>query len=646
MYALLAVAAMASGLPAGCSDPIQEGEPVSVSIDLSAPRAAIDDKVFGLFIEHQGRCIYGGIWAEMLADRKFYYPVRGSFTPYQYRSSWESAGHGEELYMDTASTYVGQYAAKIVLAKTGQGGIRQGKLGLKKGKTYVGHVVVAADPGVEVKVSLAWGDKDAERHVQLLGGVTSSYQRKTFKLTSGGDTSDGKLYIEGTGKGQFKIGTASLMPEDNVNGFRADVLKLLKELNPPVLRWPGGAFADYYDWKDGIGKRDLRVPREIWAYDRPALESNDFGLHEFMLLCKTLGAEPYIVIRARTDADAPAAAKAVEYCNGQTSSTMGSLRAKNGHAAPFKVSMWGIGNESYSFMRVDTFNKLHKKMAAAMRAVDPAIKIVAVGGMGINGLSSGSDWTSSMLSTCSDQMNLLGEHVYGKGSKDLRKHANAIRKDILSFLSRHREIRKSWSKSKKKIRIAFDEWNYDWTGRPEYYGEAGVRYFQSHALGIAAALHALLDASDLVGMANAHPVNVHGLIKTNATAAALETTGLVLKLYRRRYGKLPLNVSGGIGQDLDPVGISAALTADRSTLTVGVVNPSNNDYQLLLTLKGGTPGSGGRRWTIASSDPLAYNAPGAPASVSIVESNADGASGALSVPPLSVNLFRLPVTLP
>lgn len=645
-HALLAAVLITSVLSSGCSDPSAAGEPVSVSIDISAPRAAIDDKVFGLFIEHQGRCIYGGIWAEMLKDRKFYYPIRGSFTPYQYRSPWEPSGDGEEIYMDTASSYVGQYAAKIMLDKGGLGGIHQGKLGLKKGKAYAGYVVVAAAPGVEVQVALAWGDGDTARQVKVLNGVTSSYQKITFELTSGGDTSDGKLFIKGKGPGQFRIGAASLMPADNVNGLRADVLKLLKELNPPVIRWPGGAFADYYDWKDGIGERDLRVPREIWAYDRPALESNDFGLHEFMLLTKTLAAQPYFVLRARTEADAAAAAQAVEYCNGQPSTTMGILRAQNGHSAPFKVPLWGIGNESYSFMRVETFYKLHQKLAAAMRAVDPTIKLVGVGGLGISGLSSQSDWTQSMLSTSSAQMDFIGEHVYGQGSKDLRTHANAIRKDILRFLAQHRKIRKSWPPSKKQVRLAFDEWNYIWFGRTEYYGEAGVRYDQSHALGIAAALQTLLDASDLVGMANAHPVNVHGLIKTNATDAALETTGLVLKLYRARYGKFPLGVSGDIGEDLDPVGVAAALTADRATLTIGVVNPSKTSYQLVTTLKGGTPGAGGKRWTIASNNPLAFNEPGAPAAVSIEESDVDGAGGLLPVPPLSVNIFRLPLTPP
>jgi len=488
-------------------------------------------------------------------------------------------------------------------------------------------------------VALSWGDAPGQRVELLLSGLTSSYRKATFELTATEDATDGRLELLGQG-GVFRVGAASLMPADNVKGLRADTLKLLQEVRPPVIRWPGGAFADYYDWRDGVGDRDRRPPRLIWSYDQPALESHDFGLQEFMQLCEILKAQPDLAIKAMTAADAAPAAEAVEYCNGGSETKLGALRGKHGHPQPFGVSWWGVGNESYSYMQADSFTGLHQQLVKAMRAVDPSIKIVAVGGVGVPGISGVGDWTRSMLTRCADQLDMISEHVYGAGDADLWKHANAIRAGILDVVSRHRLLRQGTSDLKPGIGIAFDEWNYDWLGRQEFYGEAGVRYEQRHALGTAAALFALFDSSDLVSMANAHAVNAHGFIKTSATAAAFETTGLVFKLFRNHFGKHPLPLVGSPEKQLDPVGLTAALTADRTALTIGAVNPSTRRYTLTPVIKGATLAAQGQRWTIASTDPLAYNEPGQPPAVQI-EEQALAATHTLELPPLSICLYRV-----
>ena len=110
------------------------------------------------------------------------------------------------------------------------------------------------------------------------------------------DTSDGRLEIVGTGTGSFHVGVASLMPADNVSGFKAATIHWLKELGIEIARWPGGNFVSAYDWRDGIGDRDTRPPRRELAWH--GLESNDMGIDDFMVFCRLVGAVPYLAVNS------------------------------------------------------------------------------------------------------------------------------------------------------------------------------------------------------------------------------------------------------------------------------------------------------------------------------------------------------------
>ena len=172
--------------------------------------------------------------------------------------------------------------------------------------------------------------------------------------------------------------------------------------------------------------------------------------------------------------------------------------------------------------------------------------------------------------------------------------------------------------------------------------------------------------SDIVFMANyAQTVNVIGAIKTTKTAAAFETTGLVLNLYRNHFGQLPVTVTG----DTDALDVVAALTADRKALTVGIVNPTQHECEVTLDLEGAQPAGGrfdpvqpdevgfdpvqadglvalagtGRLWLIASfeNDPMAYNEPGKDPNVRITEKMIDRVLSELEAPPFSVSLYML-----
>ncbi len=329
------------------------------------------------------------------------------------------------------------------------------------------------------------------------------------------------------------------MPADNIYGWRADTLARLRELNSPVYRWPGGNFVSGYDWRDGIGDPDKRPPRKNPAWK--GIESNDVGLDEFMVLCREIDTEPFIAVNTGLGG-AEAAAEELEYVNGAAASKEGARRAANGHPKPYGVKFWGIGNEMYGdwqlgHMPLAEYLKKHNRVVDAMRAVDPAIVPIAVGAVG--------DWSKQMLTTAVNHMSLLSEHIYWQNKPEVAAHVEQATEGIRRIADAHRAYRRELPSLKgKDIKIALDEWNY-WYGANEY-GELGTQYFLQDGLGAAVALHELFRNSDIFFMANyAQTVNVIGAIKTTKTEAELETTGLVLKLYRERFGVTPVEVGAG-----------------------------------------------------------------------------------------------------
>ncbi len=453
----------------------------AATIQLSRARAPMSKYIYGQFIEHLGRCIYGGIWAEMLEDRKFFYNVGDKQSP------WKPAGDPAAIAMNAAAPFVGAHTPDITLAGTGTpAGIEQGELGVTAGRRYVGRVVLAGDAGAgPVQVSLVWGAGEKDRQTVTILSVSRDFHPFPMSFTPAATTDAARLEISARGKGLLRIGTASLMPADNVEGFRADTLQLLRELNSPVYRWPGGNFVSGYDWRDGIGDRDRRPPRKNPAWR--GVEHNDVGIDEFMALCRLLATEPYIAVNSGLGS-VQSAADEVEYVNGAATTPQGAVRAKNGHKAPYACRFWSIGNEMYGnwqlgHMPLAEYQEKHNEFARAMRARDPSITLVGVGAVG--------QWTEGMLTNCADNMGLISEHFYVQEAPGLMSHVALVPRQIKRIAGAHRTYRQTLpTLAGKDIRIALDEWNY-WYG-PHLYGELGTQYFLRDALGIVAGLHEYL----------------------------------------------------------------------------------------------------------------------------------------------------------
>ena len=623
---------------------IAEGQTHSVTIDAGKTGEPISTFIYGQFIEHLGRCIYGGIWAEMLEDRKFYFPITSQYDPYRGTravpkdspfavvgsSPWQIIGPAESITMVKENSFVGDHTPLIQPG----GGIRQLDLGLVENKEYEGYVYLKPqEKTTNVIVSLRWGDGSEEHTSNQILVIANDYGKYSFRLTAGASTDKGVLEIEvaDIAKSACFIGTVSLMPADNVEGMRADTLEVLKELNAPLYRWPGGNFVSGYDWRDGIGQRDRRPPRKNPAWT--GVEHNDFGFNEFIHFCRMLDAEPLVTVNTGFG-DAYSAAAQLEYSNGSTETLMGALRAKNGDPEPFDVRFWCIGNEMWGrwqlgYMSLRHYVQKHNWVVDKMRDVDPDIIPIASGNAG--------EWSEGLLKDCSDHIDQIAEHFYCQEKPDLIEHTAQIADQIRRKVQFHQDLRKKLDALKgKDIRIAMTEWNY-WYG-PHVFGELGTRYFHKDGLGIAKGLHEYFRHSDMIFMANyAQTVNVIGCIKASKTAAALETTGLVLKLYRNHFGNVPVAVTG----DASPLDVSVAWAPNRRALTVGVVNPTEEERELTMDLQGVRLRRSGKRWRIAHTDPMAHNEPGEEPKVVIEEEGLANVSNTLSLPPLSISLYRL-----
>ena len=603
--------------------------PPAVRVNAEKTGPPLSKYIYGQFIEHLGRCIYQGIWAEMLEDRKFFWPVA------QGESPWKIVGDPALVRMDKAKPFTGAHSPRIGLAGRTPGGLVQGALALVRDRQYVGRVVLAGDrTAAPVTVNLIWGVEPSMRQTLEVKDLGPDWKTFPLAFRAGASTDDGRLEVISAGRGSFRVGTVSIMPADNIDGFRPEVLALLKELDAPVYRWPGGNFASGYDWRDGVGDRDRRPPRKNPAWQ--GVEHNDVGLHEYMDLMRLLRADPYVTVNSGLG-DVKMAVEEVQYANGAADTPEGKLRAANGHPAPWGVKLWSVGNEMYGdwqlgHMPLADYVRKHIQFAVAMKAVDPSIKIVAVGAVG--------KWDETMLAEASNHMDLLSEHFYVGEKPGLLSHVNQVPSEIRRIAEAHRKYRRSIPSLKlKEVPVALDEWNY-WYG-PDLYGEIGVRYFLKDALGVAAGFNEYARQSDVYAMANyAQTVNVIGAIKTTKTAAAFDTTGLVLKLFRSHFGTIPVEVTGSTA----PLDVMACWKDEaKSVMTVSIVNPTKAAQTLRLDFGRLGLDRTARLFLIAGSDPQLYNEPGQPPAVVIQEKEGAPFGTAVTVPPVSVSLYEVAV---
>lgn len=266
------------------------------------------------------------------------------------------------------------------------------------------------------------------------------------------------------------VGEHSDIP--NVNGMRTDVVEALKEIQVPVLRWPGGCFADEYHWKDGIGPKESRK-KMINTHWGGVVEDNSFGTHEFMELCRQLGCKTYINGNVGSGT-VQEMSEWVEYMTFNGVSPMADLRAANCHAEPWKVDYFGVGNENWGCggnMRPEFYGDMYRRYQTYVRNYDSKAPIYKIA-CGANG--DDYHWTDKVLETTFDHgngfMSGMSLHYYTlptgnwqkKGSatdfteKDWYRTLKATLK-METLIKRHGAIMDQYD-PEKKIGMVIDEW--------------------------------------------------------------------------------------------------------------------------------------------------------------------------------------------
>jgi alpha-N-arabinofuranosidase len=458
---------------------------------------------------------------------------------------------------------------------------------------------------------------------------------------------------------------------------------------------PGGNFISNFNWYDSVGDRDKRPPDFHYAWH--AVQSNDVGMDEFMTLCQLIGVEPYITVNAGFG-DAHSAAEEVEYMNGSVSTHLGALRARNGHPEPYHVKFWDIGNEPYGTWQLGRtdlkyYVLKHNEFARAMREADPSITVLASGAMPdemtITGITramhldnlqaqfgSDADWTGGLLAHSWGFFDGLTEHWYARaGFRFDLEHAKTdtpkpgietgyvpANETVLEWMrhpsNRVRLKAEAWQEyqqrfpamTDKKIFLSIDEYAY--TGTPQNL---------KLALAYALVFNEMLRHTDFMRM-SAFTMGVSTL-DYNATAAVLNTNGLLFKLYADHMGAgmVPVAVSGNspqpppkypVGGDQPrtnsgsptyPLDVVAALTADRKYLSLAVVNATESVQPVELNVTGARLAGKSTLWQMTGRDLDAANRVGEEAQVAVREIDIVDAPQTLTVAPVSVDIYRFPV---
>ncbi len=384
-------------------------------------------------------------------------------------------------------------------------------------------------------------------------------------------------------------------PHADEDGLRRDVLKALKRLGMPVIRYPGGNFVSGYRWRDGVGPNEERQARMDLAWHD--LEPNTFGTNEFVGFCRKLGSEPYLAVNCG-DGDMREARDWLEYCNGTKDTALVKLRQLHGHEAPHGVKYWGIGNEvdgpwQIGMKTPEEYARAYTEYAKVMKWTDPNIKLLAAAVSlwdknFVERVQLLMEQTTSITPfTRQNLIDYIAIHWYVGNNRDRGFADNnfasymAISERFEDYLSATEGIIRAMSsalKLKHQIPIAVDEWNVWYRVGNE--GKLEETYNLEDALVVAMHFNAFIRHARTVKMANiAQIVNVIAPIYTSPDGLVQQTTFYPFEVYSQTCGSAALDVhwSGDTFSTPEFTGlrtldVSATLDAPAKRLTVYLVN--------------------------------------------------------------------------
>lgn len=688
-HALLpaAMLALVTAMPAIAA--VAHPQPIEVTINGAARSDPVTRYEYGMFIEPIGNLVARTLWAEMLDDRKFYFPIvaqskdaphpaNAQVFPGMAGRKWRPIGADDAVTMDTNDPYVGRQSPSIAVSGESPRGLGQSGISIARGKRYDGYLYLSGDAGAKVQVSLIWGRGPKDRQSVPLPAPTAEWRRIPFSFTPAANSADARFEITGTGSGRFRVAAVSMMPSDNIHGWRADTTSIARSLHSGMWRLPGGNFLSDWDWHSAIGPRDKRAPMfdEAWT----AMQPNDIGMDEWIELTRIIGVEPYVTVNAGLG-DANSAAEEVEYLNGPATSEWGAKRAANGHLEPYRIKYWDIGNEPYGWWQIgktslDYFMLKHNRFAAAMRAVDPSIMLIGSGAMPDqlhpreakenaslesiqHKFGTEQDWTGGLFAKAWGNFAGVTEHWYDRAEErpsappgdELLEFARSPSNQVRMKADEWHIYEQRFPAIKKdKIFLAIDEYAY--MARP-----ATLKSSLAYSM----VLNEMLRHSDFLKMA-AFTTGASTMDIT-PTGAVLNTTGEVFKLYGEHFGTgtIPLAVEGNspqpaprypvgfdhpqvrAGSSTYPLDIIAGLSPDRRSLRIAVVNATYEPRRFLVRLADLNTKGSGRQWLLTGKSVQAENKVGAAPGVTITEKPVPPLGREIAVPAISTSIFEFPL---
>lgn len=504
--------------------------------------------LFGQNLEHTRGCLYGGLSAQLLRNRKF----AGKPSRTGVAADWEGFGRDvmfellpEEPYtrhacrngMPRDNECQSQYLQNLDPA--GAAGIRQRGLTFGAGCTFRFRNAVRskyAEPiPVRVRVTVS-GVCVAEREFTASTGEWETLEF-TFRNSVCGEGCDAKsdavLELEIQGRHTLLVGMMSLLPEDHFHGMRRDVVENLRAIGTTLIRWPGGNFAGEYRWRDGLLDVDERAPLqavteiETQPYSH-GFDNQEIGTDDVVALCREIGAEPFLTINPVWDSPEETAFW-VEYCNGAPDSPGGKLRAERGFPEPFGVKYWSLGNEmGYSHMEGPhssaDYARLARRHAEAMKRVDDSITLFS------SGPYPSEEWARGAADALADLVPVVSLHSYvAHGHHDYTTPERAA--ETFRFIVNASEwtkelIVQTRAQLDERLAISLDEWNI-WYAWYRHTGIAGGIY-------AARFLHYLMDVGERYQIRYAcyfQPVN-EGAIRVGALHSELTAIGQAMALMK------------------------------------------------------------------------------------------------------------------
>ena len=386
-------------------------------------------------------------------------------------------------------------------------------------------------------------------------------------------------------------------PAADEKGFRKDVIELVKELQVPIVRYPGGNYVSNYYWEDGVGPLSRRPKRLDLAWR--TTETNEVGVNEFMDWCGRVGAEPMMAMNLGTRGLSDAL-NLLEYCNHDSGSKYSDLRISHGVRKPHGIKTWCLGNEMDGPWQIGhktayEYGRLAGETAKAMRQIDPSVELVACGSSNAK-MPTFPDWEAQVLDLAYDDVDYISLHVYyGNRDGDSRNFlAQSMDMDyFIKTVASICDYIKAKKRSKKTMMLSFDEWNVWYHSNAADHDEMAMRpwkvapallednYTFEDALLVGLMLMTLVKNCSRVRMAcMAQLVNVIAPIMAESDGKAWRQTIFYPLLHMSRYGRgvalepvLSSTKHDTAGfTDVEDVQSVAVWNEEKSELTIFAVN--------------------------------------------------------------------------